>query len=67
MNIDKCNKKLHGKFWIGKFGYFWADGKNTLYCHCSKCDRFFNIGVDLKYFKYGEPIHKGVTIDYDRA
>jgi len=66
MEEDKCNKKLHGKFWTGKFGYFWVNDECTLYCHYSKCNRFFEIGINKKNkdFEWGQPIYKGVTIEY---
>jgi hypothetical protein len=61
---DVCSKN-HRKFWIGKFGYFWVDGKNTLYCYCPKCPRRFQMRVDEKDFTQGSAFYKSVKIDYN--
>lgn len=61
---DVCSKLHRNKFWTGKFGYFWVDGKNTLYCRCTACNRSFEISVDEKDFKRGDVYYKSVKIDY---
>lgn len=60
---DVCSRE-HRKFWSGKLGYFWVNGKNTLYCHCPKCPRYFQMDVDEKDFVWGDKKYKSVTIDY---
>lgn len=61
----ECRQFHKKKYWTGKFGYFWVDDVCTLYCHCTKCNRRFEMEVDNKDFVWGSPYYKTVKIDYN--
>jgi hypothetical protein len=66
---SECSTKHRkDKQWVGKFGLFWVNGQNSLYCHCAKCGRYFTItDVTEKDFTWGDMYYKNVRVDYDSA
>jgi hypothetical protein len=60
---SECSQ-FHRKYWTGKLGYFWVNDKCTLYCHCPKCDRCFEMAVNKKEFTWGDEYYKSVRIEY---